>query len=119
MISSIERFRGTPSPSGQSGTAMLNSVFGFNLPCHRNYRNSCIGSYERRIRGLQQMVFSSSPSKKLTQNRKASSTLSGSGPAGTLSSGSALNLAGVADRLTYVSTAGGAFLEWLKKEDLA
>jgi phosphoglycerate kinase len=26
----------------------------------------------------------------------------------------ALNVAGVTDRFTYVSTAGGAFLEWLE-----
>ena len=31
---------------------------------------------------------------------------------------SALNMAGVADDLTYVSTAGGAFLEWLEGRDL-
>ena len=31
---------------------------------------------------------------------------------------SALNLAGVGDRLTYVSTAGGAFLEWLEGKTL-
>jgi phosphoglycerate kinase len=30
----------------------------------------------------------------------------------------ALNLAGVTDRLTYVSTAGGAFLEWLEGKPL-
>jgi phosphoglycerate kinase len=30
----------------------------------------------------------------------------------------ALNVAGVTDRLTYVSTAGGAFLEWLEGKPL-
>jgi len=30
----------------------------------------------------------------------------------------ALNVAGVADRLTYVSAAGGAFLEWLEGKSL-
>jgi phosphoglycerate kinase len=31
---------------------------------------------------------------------------------------SALNVAGVADELTYLSTAGGAFLEWLEGKSL-
>jgi phosphoglycerate kinase len=30
----------------------------------------------------------------------------------------ALNLAGVTERFTYVSTAGGAFLEWLEGKTL-
>ncbi len=30
----------------------------------------------------------------------------------------ALNMAGVTDRITYVSTAGGAFLEWLEGREL-
>jgi len=30
----------------------------------------------------------------------------------------ALNAAGVGDRLTYVSTAGGAFLEWMEGKTL-
>jgi phosphoglycerate kinase len=31
---------------------------------------------------------------------------------------SALNIAGVADDMTYVSTAGGAFLEWMEGKAL-
>jgi phosphoglycerate kinase len=31
---------------------------------------------------------------------------------------SALNLAGVAEKLTYLSTAGGAFLEWMEGKAL-
>ena len=30
----------------------------------------------------------------------------------------ALNLAGVSDKLSYVSTAGGAFLEWMEGREL-
>ena len=33
--------------------------------------NFCIGSYERRLRGLQQMAFSSSPSRKLTPEQES------------------------------------------------
>jgi hypothetical protein len=69
VISSIERFRGTPSPSDQSDKAILNSVFNFNLPCYRN--NNFWLLAQRRIGSLDQMIFSNSASKKLTPEQES------------------------------------------------
>jgi phosphoglycerate kinase len=53
---------------------------------------------------------------------KKVATLTGSGDLVSVAGGgdtvAALNGAGVLDRLTYVSTAGGAFLEWLEGREL-
>jgi phosphoglycerate kinase len=53
---------------------------------------------------------------------RVAAALTGSGSAVTVAGGgdtvAALNAAGVADRFTYVSTAGGAFLEWLEGREL-
>jgi len=53
---------------------------------------------------------------------EAAAELSGAGELVSVAGGgdtvAALNVAGVADRLTYVSTAGGAFLEWLEGKAL-
>jgi amino acid transporter len=62
---------GEPHPHQVSLIAILNSVFGFNLSAVATTGNFCFGPYERRIRGLQQMVFSSSPSRKLTPEQES------------------------------------------------
>ena len=52
---------------------------------------------------------------------EAAAELSGAGELVSVAGGdtvAALNVAGVTDRLTYVSTAGGAFLEWLEGKAL-
>jgi phosphoglycerate kinase len=53
---------------------------------------------------------------------EATAELTGAGKLVSVAGGgdtvAALNVAGVADRLTYVSTAGGAFLEWLEGKAL-
>ena len=53
---------------------------------------------------------------------EAAAELSGAGELVSVAGGgdtvAALNVAGVTDRLTYVSTAGGAFLEWLEGKPL-
>ena len=50
-----------------------------------------------------------------TTRNRASKLISVAGGGDTVS---ALNHAGVADDFTYISTAGGAFLEWLEGKDL-
>jgi phosphoglycerate kinase len=53
---------------------------------------------------------------------REAATLTGAGKLVSVAGGgdtvAALNAAGVTDQFTYVSTAGGAFLEWLEGRDL-
>ena len=53
--------------------------------------------------------------KKAATLTKAGKLISVAGGGDTVS---AMNHAGVADELTYVSTAGGAFLEWMEGKEL-
>ena len=63
---------GEPHPHQVSLVQLYSTLFLVSTcPAIVTTGNFCIGSYERRIRGLQQMIFSSSPSKKLTPEQES------------------------------------------------
>ena len=78
---------------------------------------------ERNGRVLQFGAFELEPFDAGTEDvAKAAAALTETGKLKSVAGGgdtvSALNAAGVADKFTYVSTAGGAFLEWLEGKEL-
>ena len=93
---------------GPKSVAAMTSII---QGCHTALWNGPVGAFESAPFGTGTFALA----RQVAQLTKAGGLVSVAGGGDTVS---ALNMAGVADDFSYVSTAGGAFLEWLEGRDL-